>query len=241
MAEYKGNSHQHQVRYYKYIGLFIAAFMYIGLYAQPRLQVPNYYLGFHGGVSASSILFSPSVENMTPITDACVLGGNGGLVFRYEGHQFCGFQMELNYVHRGWAEKNDVGTYNRNLHYLELPILMHLNFGSDLCRWFFNLGPQIGYCVKDEGNNGTLVNGNESIEYQPVDHRFDWGLLVGTGIYFNTRKAGVYQLEIRYDFSFGGIYGTRVVDYFSMANPMDLSINLGWLMPIRHRKVSTNR
>lgn len=178
-------------------------------------MAPEFYLGAHGGVSAGTVLFNPKVANMTPITNACVLGGNAGLVFRYAGHKYCHFQMELNYQHRGWKQS---GT-EHNLHYVELPILMNLNFGSQLCRWIFNLGPQIGYCVKDESNS--------------IDHPFDWGLAAGTGFYIQTSKAGIYELEIRFDFSFGGVYGTKVTDSYKMASPMDLSINLGWYMPIR--------
>lgn len=219
----------------------LVCLMGIGMmHAQPRLRTPEFYLGVHGGVSASSILFNPSINYMTPITNACVLGGNGGLMFRYMGHKYCAFQMELNYLHRGWAEQDaSLGYYSRSLHYIELPILMHLNFGSARSRWFFNLGPQIGYCVKDEGNNGTLINGSGAIEYNPIDHRFDWGLLAGTGVSFYTRRAGVYQIEVRFDFSFGGIYGTTLMDYFTMANPMDLSVNLGWMFPVK--KVAARR
>lgn len=194
------------------------ALLAISAYAQPRLQRPEYYLGVHGGVTASTVYFSPKEDGMSPITDACVLGGNGGLVFRYAGHKYYAFQMELNYEHRGWKQEG----VSHSLHYIELPILMHLNFGSDLCRWFFNLGPQIGYCVKDESYT--------------IDHRFDWGATAGTGFYIDAKNAGVYQLEIRYDFSFGGVFGTSVTDKHDMANPMDLSINLGWLMPIRQKR-----
>lgn len=191
--------------------------------AQPRLRTPEYWLGVHGGVTASTVMFTPKVDNMTPITNACVLGGNTGIVFRYAGHKYCHFQMELNYMHRGWATGNDTVAHTyHNLHYIELPILMHLNFGSDLCRWFFNLGPQIGYCVWDE--NGS------------IDHPFDWGLTAGTGVYFQTRNAGTYELEFRFDFSLGGVYGTSVTDKYSMANPMDLSVNLGYYFPLRKRK-----
>ena len=193
----------------------LCALVFVPTKAQPRLMAPEFYLGAHGGVSAGTVLFNPKVANMTPITNACVLGGNAGLVFRYAGHKYCHFQMELNYQHRGWKQS---GT-EHNLHYVELPILMNLNFGSQLCRWIFNLGPQIGYCVKDESNS--------------IDHPFDWGLAAGTGFYIQTSKAGIYELEIRFDFSFGGVYSTKVTDSYKMASPMDLSINLGWYMPIR--------
>ena len=197
------------------IALVVGA-MCIGMVcAQPRLRTPEFYLGVHGGVTASTVFFMPAESGMTPITKACVLGGNGGFVFRYAGHKYCHFQMELNYEHRGWVQSGNA----HSLHYVELPILMHLNFGGPVCRWFFNLGPQIGYCVKDESST--------------ITHPFDWGLAAGTGLLFRTRKAGTYHLEIRYDFSLGGVFGTTVTDKHSMANPMDLSINLGWVMPVK--------
>lgn len=186
--------------------------------AQPRMRSPEYWVGAHGGVSASTVLFNPTRDGMSPITDACVLGGNAGLVFRFAAHKYCHFQMELDYMHRGW--KDSYGT--NSLHYVELPILMNLNFGSDLCRWIFNLGPQIGYCVWEE--SGTITQ------------RFDWGLAAGTGFYIRTKNAGVYEFEIRYDFSLGSVFGTTVTDDYKMANPMDLSINLGWYWPIKSRK-----
>ena len=207
----------------KSISILILALVAVAATAQPRLWTPEYYLGVHGGVSASTVIFQPRADYMTPITNACVLGGNGGLVFRYAGHKYCSFQMELNYLHRGWATGNDtVARTQHNLHYIELPILMHLHFGSEICQWFFNLGPQIGYCVYDENKS--------------IDKPFDWGLLAGTGVLFNTKKAGTYQLEVRVDYSFGGIVGTSVLDKYNMASPLDLSINFGWLMPIKSRK-----
>ena len=193
----------------------------VAMSAQPRLRQPEFYLGVHGGVSAGTVLFMPSESGMSPITKACVLGGNGGVVFRYAGHKYCAFQMELNYMHRGWAQTTTSGLTEHNLHYIDLPILMHLNVGSDQCRWFLDFGPQIGYCVYDESKS--------------IDKRFNWGLVAGTGVEFQTRKAGMYWLGVRYDFSLGGVYGTSVTDSHSLANPMDLSVNLGWIMPVKKK------
>lgn len=197
--------------------------------AQPRLRVPEIYFGVHGGVTASSIMFQPSVENMRPITKACVLGGNGGFVFRYAGHKYCAVQVELNYMHRGWAETSDAGRYSRELHYIELPVLMNINFGNRLCRGIFNLGPQIGYCLYDNKGTGTRLSTNQTQYTTPISHPFDWGLAAGLGFYLKTRKAGLYQLEARFSYSFGGIFGTSLTDHFTMASPMDLSLNLAWM------------
>ena len=196
--------------------------------AQPRLQAPEMYFGVHGGVSASSVMFVPSVDNMTPITQACVLGGNGGFVFRYAGHKYCALPVELNYQHRGWREHSDAGTYVRSLHYIELPLLMNINFGSERWRGIFNFGPQLGYCVKDEGGAGTQI-ATSTVHYAPIDHPFDWGLAAGLGFYYRSRHAGLYQLEARFNYSFGGVFGTSLIDHFEMASPMDLSLNLAWM------------
>ena len=202
------------------LGLIVLAlfcFQFLPSLAQPRLKEKEFCFGVHGGVTAGTVMYRPSVANMSPITDACVLGGNGGFIFRYAGHKYCGFQMELNYMHRGWKQS---GTPH-NLHYIELPILMHLNFGSEVCRWIFNLGPQIGYCVWDESN--------------AITHPFDWGLAAGTGFYVRTKNAGAYELEVRFDYSFGGIVGTNVTDKYNMASPMDLSINLAYMWKFKRK------
>ena len=207
--------------------------------AQPRLFTPEMYVGVHGGVSASTVIFRPAMENMTPITQACVLGGNGGFVFRYSGHKCCAVQVELNYQHRGWREHSDAGTYSRELHYIELPFLMHIYFGNPRWRGFVNLGPQIGYCVKDNGGVGTQINTTTTTQYQqPIDHPFDWGLAGGVGFYYRSKKAGVYQFETRVNYSFGGICGTGLIDHFNMASPLDLSINLAWMWEIKKRKTT---
>lgn len=226
------------MRSIRYILVFcLLSFVLCPTEAQPRLRTPKYWVGIHGGVSASTVDFSPRVNGTSNIVKASVLGGNGGFIFRYAGHKYCALQMELNYVHRGWAEHIDtVGNYSRSLHYIDLPVLMHLNFGSQKCRWFLNAGPQIGYCIKDDGNHGTLVNGKGQAEYEPLKKRFDWGILVGTGFYVITPKAGIYQLDIRFDYSFGGIYGTNLTDHFRNASPMDLSINIGWLFPVQKKE-----
>ena len=216
------------------IVLSIFNFHFSLLPAQPRLRTPEIYFGVHGGVSASTVLFSPSTGTMRPITNACVLGGTGGFVFRYARHKYCAVQVELNYEHRGWAEKNDNGSYNRDLHYIELPLLMNINFGSKRWRGFFNLGPQIGYCVGDNGGAGTQIS-TELTHYNPLDHPFDWGLAAGVGFYYRSRKAGLYEFEARFDYSFGGMFNTRPIDHFTMANPMDLSLNVAWLWEFKKK------
>jgi hypothetical protein len=42
-------------------------------------------------------------------------------------------------------------------------------------------------------------------------------------------KVGVFQIEARFNFSLGGVFDVGQLEYYKMANPMGLSINLGYL------------
>ncbi len=199
--------------------------------AQPRLRQPEIYFGVQGGVLGSGVFFKPEVENMTPITKTAYWGGNGGFVFRYSGQKCCAVQVELNYMQRGWRENNEGGYYTRSLHYIELPFLMHIYFGSDRFRGFFNLGPQIGYCVYD--NKGTGVQQENGHQYGELDKPFDWGVAGGLGACYRTKKAGTYQIEARFNYSLGTIFANDATDYFTSSNAMSLSLNFAWLWEFR--------
>ena len=120
--------------------------------AQPRLRTPEIYVGAHAGVMASTMLFRPNVAKIDIMQSPLTM--NGGLVFRYAAHKVCAIQVEANYMQRGWREQIALGTgstmdYTRQLDYIEIPLLMHLYFGKQRFRGFINLGPQIGYCIRD--------------------------------------------------------------------------------------------
>lgn len=200
---------------------------------QLRLRKPEMYVGVHGGLLASTVNFSPKVSTMAKFVDGCILGGNGGFVFRYSEQRCCAVQVELNYMQRGWreySEEQDV-SYMRTLHYLELPFLMHIYFGSPSWRGFVNLGPQIGYCLKDDMGTGALENSGK--QRFSIDNPFDWGIAGGLGFYYRSKKAGVYQFETRFNYSFGTVFGSKTSDYFRQSNPMNLSFNVAWLWEIK--------
>ena len=210
------------------------------LMAQPRLDKPEIFLGAHGGVKASTMLFSPSVKQLdilhSPLTP------NGGLVFRYAEHKVCALQVECNYMQNGWAEvygteASNQTIYTRKLHYIQVPFLMHLGFGRKGFRGFFNLGPQIGFCVADQSywSNTNALQQNQ-LQHQPIDNKFDWGAAAGLGCYYKSQKAGVFQLEARFHFSLGVAFDVGQLEHFKMANPMGISLNLGYLWEFKKNK-----
>ncbi len=196
--------------------------------AQPRLDRPEIYVGIHGGVMASLVQFTPSIEQDLLQT----LGANGGLVFRYAGHKVCGLQVELNYMQRGWYEK--ATGYRRTIDYIELPFLTHLSFGRSF-RGFLNLGPQIGYAIHEQHHNTPtdLTDLKTTAQYLSIDNRFDWGIAGGLGMLYRTKKAGVYQLEARFNYSFGDLFSNSKFATFGRSCPMNISLNLAWLWDIK--------
>lgn len=205
----------------------------IAVSAQPRLRTPEMYVGAHAGAMASTMLFKPNIAQIDIMQSPLTI--NGGLVFRYAGHKVCAIQTELNYMQRGWRETITLGQttmdYTRQLDYIEIPLLMHLYFGKERFRGFFNLGPQIGYCIRDVAT--PLPEGVTAPHYLPIDKPFDWGLAGGLGCYLRTRKIGLFQLEARFNFSMGTTYNNRKVDYFSQSNAMNLSLNFAYLWEIK--------
>jgi hypothetical protein len=205
--------------------------------AQPRLKTAEMYAGLHGGFLASSMNWKPAMN-----TTAMLFGGNGGVVFRYNNLKYCGIQVELNYMQRGWKEKISAsvsatgtsGTHYRRLDCIELPVLMHLYVGNEHWRGFLNAGPQIGYCLHDV--SAGAQNKNVTAQYEPVYYPFDWGIAVGLGLYYRHRKAGVFQLEGRFNYSFSDVFDHSREAYFSQPHALNISANVGYFWEIKKHK-----
>ena len=48
-----------------------------------------------------------------------------------------------------------------------------------------------------------------------------------------TNKIGTFQLEARFNYSLGSVFNNRITDYFTSANPMNLSVNFAYLWEIK--------
>jgi len=213
--------------------------------AQPRLHQPEMYVGLHGGVQFSLVWFSPQLDGTVTYVDRTLLSGDGGLIFRYNGHKYCGFQVELDYMQKGWRENVDnvkvtddaEGVdvhYQRRLHYLEVPFMAHIYFGKKKVRGFINLGPQFGVLLA-ETSSGT-EHPQKREQYAPIENKFDWGLVGGLGMLFRSTKVGTFQFEARFNYSLGDFYPNHASDYFKHSNPMCLSANIGYLWEMKPKK-----
>lgn len=173
---------------------------------------PQFMIGVGAGPVFSTLDFDPTVAQNT------FQGFSAGISARYISEKFLGLGAELNYTQRGWDEdfsetNNPEHSYSRTLNYIELPVLTHIYFGRKV-RFVLNLGPQISYMFSDSSSmNDELSdyiddmlakdpNYPIGIQYQPIDSKFDYGLLGGLGIEFIT-GVGRFNLEGRYYFGLG--------------------------------------
>ena len=213
------------MRYSRCIIVVIALMVSSVMLAQPRLRRPEIYVGGHAGVMASSMIFKPTIKGMDIMQSP--LSVNGGLMFRYAAHKVCAIQVEANYMQRGWREQGEGYDYRRQLEYIEVPLLMHLYFGGQHFRGFFNLGPQIGYCFRDTEKGEK--NPQYRHQYAPIDHPFDWGIAAGLGCYYRTNKIGLFQIEFRANYSLRNLYDSNKTAHFSFSNPINASLNLAYM------------
>lgn len=215
--------------------VIFAIFLLIGALpaaAQRYFYEPEFALGVRAGGTASFVSFSPSVSH------SMLYGAQAGLAFRYISDRHFGIQLEANYTQRGWKEKSDVYLYrySRRLDYIEIPFMSHIFFGKKYFRWFFNLGPEISFRVGDHVTSENLTE--DKLRPRHTDKFksiFDYGIVVGTGFEFQTRRAGIYQLEARYSFGLGDLYKNSSDAPYSRSSNQNISLCLGILFNINHK------
>lgn len=177
------------------------------------LVCPEHALGAKGGITLSFVRFEPSLHMGT-----LPIGVSAGLQYRMILERYFGLWVELNYQQRGFTTSDN---QRRQWDYIELPLLAHFTFGKKMFRFYFNLGPEISYLIKDYG--GALNN-------LPVGNRFDYGLTGGIGFELNTR-AGIYTLGGRYTFGMGNVFKSDHANYVTSGN-QTIEVTFGWMWKI---------
>lgn len=225
---------------------------------QGRAQVGEHRndlaIGVNGGYVLSNVGFSPKV------TQSMHGGFTGGISFRYVCEKYfktiCSIGAELNFVQGGWKEdivdqdnqavigaSGAAETYQRDLSYIQLPIFAHLAWGKEQkgMQFFVQAGPQIGYLLSESTKtNFTLENMNlddrsnkEISQYSmDVEHKFDYGIAAGLGLEYSIPHAGHIQLEGRYYYGLGNLYGDSKRDNFSKSNNGQIVIKLTYLFDL---------
>lgn len=200
-------------------------------YPQSEKFKSELYIGPSFGVTFSSVSFSPRVNKTLK------QGFSGGLTLRWVTEKNLGLQAELNYAQHGWEElfeDEPQYQYSRTISYVELPFLTHICFGSRHIKFFFNLGPKIGYALSESTNSnldGAEPNRNNEQHDLAIQKKFDWGLCGGPGIELRT-GLGSFLLEGRYYYALGDIYNSEKKDPFARSANQVISAKLTYLFKI---------
>ncbi len=187
-------------------------------FAQKKDFKNEIYIGVKGGKSFSSVRFYPYVQTN-------FLNGNmGGLIFRMISEPHIGFQVEINYIEKGWREKPFTGqyanvSYFHHLNYIDVPIMTHVNIGKKAFRFIINLGPEFGFLNSDRQNfNSTLEIPTDTEGYKqyygyktdtPIDILFTGGI----GMEYHLRGGSALSLEGRVFYSLPNVYDSRKYMY----------------------------
>lgn len=179
---------------------------------------PEHHIGVSGGPSASMVFFKPYVNQ------SYLMNYTAGIVYRYVNESYAGLQVELNYSGRGWRETNDV--FIKQLDYIELPLMTHLYLGKK-ARFFFNIGPKIGYLIKEEVLRQDDPSSTKYQHAQKVKNRFEYGGAVGFGGLFKIKNQ-LISIELRGNYNANGIYPKDSREFFNNADIIHASAILGW-------------
>ena len=219
----------------------------------------DFAVGINGGYTLSNVGFVPKVSQG-------MLGGfTGGLTLRYVCEKYfstiCSVQAEVNYTQTGWKESildeddqpviNGVTglaeEYSRTINYVQVPVFAHLAWGREQrgAQFFFQAGPQFGYYLSErtksnfewsDRNMRDRINPVCAQDTMAVEHKFDYGIAAGIGVEYSIPKVGHIQLEARYYYGLGNIYGDSKRDYFAKSNLGSIVVKLAWLFDITRTK-----
>lgn len=210
-----------------------------GVHAQREYE-PKVYVGAKGGASFSNVQFSPHVKQT--LRQGLLMGAT----VRYTEEKLFGIIGELLIVQRGWKENFEEApfAYNRELTYVNLPVMTHIYFGSKKFKGFVNLGASVSYLLGSKINsdfdyeNALKLPGfptYRSTEQMamPIKNKFDYGILGGIGMEIIIKKKHSIILEGRYYFGLGNIFSASKKDVFAGSRNSSIEASLGYMFRIK--------
>ncbi len=206
-----------------------------------RYYTPHFDIGGKAGITMSSIQFSPSVEQ------SMLMGKMGGISIRYTEEKVFGLIAELNIEQRGWKEdfEDKEFEYQRQLTYVQLPILTHISFGGRKVKGFINLGPAVSYMLGSKISSNFNYENPSSVSGFPLQYRrvnqmklaisnkIDYGIMAGGGIEFILKRKHSFMLEGRYYFGLGNIFPSSRKDEFSSSRSSSIQVSLAYMLRIK--------
>jgi hypothetical protein len=210
---------------------------YLSAFAQQNDYKFELYVGAKGGLTLSQARFYPNVQT------SFLQGDTGGLIFRLLSEPHIGFQVEFNYIQKGWQEKPFTGqfattSYFHQLDYISVPIMTHVNIGKKAVRFILNLGPEISF-LKSE-SQGFTPKGDitpDTKGYQPyygknIDTPLDILFTGGIGMEYHFKGGSAISFEGRAYYSLPNLLDTKKYIY-KASQSNGVAVTMAYLLPLR--------
>lgn len=188
-----------------------------------------WYVGAVGGAGYYSTIFNPGLPNNA---DGGGVAPVFGIAARLESPERKSIEVEIRYRKGGWKEFD---AYERNMHFLEMPVMGHVAFGRGKFKPFFTLGETLTYIMSEQemlkDPNYTPVFFNK-----PVNNKWGFALNGGLGLLMTTEKS-LLQLEFRATFQVTNIYRPDDEEIMELglqnSFPLFIEANLKYLFKVR--------
>ncbi len=143
--------------------------------------------------------------------------------------------------------------FKHTVNYIQVPILAHLAWGKEKqgFNFFFNAGPVIGLYTTDkiESNFNAETANLEKRGYtsedsqarvkiqlrkqeEKPDNKFDYGIAAGLGLELHVKPIGRFQIEGRFYYGLGNIYGDSKSDCFGRSAHQTIILRGAYLIDI---------
>ncbi len=243
---------------------YLFTFIPLSLRAQVGEYRNEFAVGVNGGVTMSSVSFTPEVPQ------GQLIGKTAGITLRYTGEKYfksiCAIVAEVNYSQVGWKERiwdvNDQPVvnaetgleeaYSRIVDYIQVPVFARMGWGRERRGFqaYFQIGPQLGFYLseKSEANfdvdhpntqdRVSRISGPaySNMYHMPVENKLDYGIAAALGGEVSLPKLGHFMIEGRYYFGLGNIYGNTKRDFFGKSNMANIVIKATYLFDLVRSK-----
>lgn len=220
----------------------------VALFAQVGKPRTDLAVGVNGGFVMNQVSFKPAIKQ------SFKNGMTMGFTARYTCEKYfsliCAFQGELNYTQSGWKENPDSeeSPYQRNLHYLQMPLLANIGFGRERggVKGFLVIGPQLGYCIGESVKEGArylppqVLVGDLTQHDLKVQKKFEYGITGGLGMDISTRSGHHFIVEGRYFYGLSDIFSSTKKDPFGRSANSTISAKVSYLFDIKKTKKPVN-
>lgn len=179
----------------------------------------GHQFGVKGGLNYSSMGFKPGVSQ--ELKPGIYLGG----VYNYQAQKAAGVQIEFMYIQYGWVEtfSDQSMYYNRDINYLEMPILSNFVLGKRKTHGKFQLGPKLSYVLSDQENTNITDAGRVYYGWEIKD-KMEVGVAIGASI-SRAFTFGELQLDTRFNISLSNVFDPT--DDFELEGAKNRSLSVG--------------